>query len=161
MMNQRATKLADRLEHGANALGALVETLSASEWQTRLPGDNRKIGTVVHHVATVYPIEIHLAVTVAAGLPITGLTMNEVHEMNAKHATEWEQVSVGAALDLLRRNSAAAADAIRALSDPQLAQAATVSLYADAPVTCQFVLEDHAVRHSYHHLAAIRRALKR
>ena len=36
---------------------------------------------------------------------------------------------------------------------------AAVSLYADAPVTCQFVLEDHAVRHSYHHLARIRGAL--
>jgi len=34
-----------------------------------------------------------------------------------------------------------------------------VSLNADAPLTCQFMLEDHAVRHSYHHLAAIRRAL--
>jgi hypothetical protein len=35
-----------------------------------------------------------------------------------------------------------------------------VSLYGDAPVTCQFMLEDHAVRHSYHHLAGIRAALK-
>jgi hypothetical protein len=27
------------------------------------------------------------------------------------------------------------------------------------PLTCQFFLEDHAVRHSYHHLAGIRAAL--
>jgi hypothetical protein len=52
-----------------------------------------------------------------------------------------------------------AAAAIRALSDHELAQAAPVSMYADAPLTCQFVLEDHAVRHSYHHLARIRAAL--
>ena len=37
----------------------------------------------------------------------------------------------------------------------------TVSLNADAPLTCQFFLEDHAVRHSYHHLARIRAALAR
>jgi hypothetical protein len=36
-----------------------------------------------------------------------------------------------------------------------------VSLYEDAPVTCQFVLEDHAVRHSYHHLAGIKKAVRR
>ena len=30
-----------------------------------------------------------------------------------------------------------------------------LSLNGDAPLTCQFMLEDHAVRHSYHHLAAI------
>ena len=59
------------------------------------------------------------------------------------------------------RNSAAAAAAIRALTDEQLDRAAPVSLYADAPLTCQFVLEDHAVRHSYHHLAQPQRAVQR
>jgi hypothetical protein len=63
------------------------------------------------------------------------------------------------ALELLRQNSAAAAAAVRAFSDEQLAQAAPVSLYADAPLTCQFYIEDHALRHSYHHLAKIRAAL--
>ena len=81
--------------------------------------------------------------------------------MNARHAEEHDEVTKAAALELLRRNSAAAAAAIRALSDEELDRAATVSLYADAPLTCQFVLEDHAVRHSYHHLARIRAALKR
>jgi hypothetical protein len=64
-------------------------------------------------------------------------------------------------IDLLRKNSAEAAAAIRALTDDAISQAAPVSLYSDAPLTCQFVLEDHAVRHSYHHLARIRAALKR
>ena len=35
-----------------------------------------------------------------------------------------------------------------------------VSLNSYAPLTCQFLLEDHAVRHSYHHLARIRAALE-
>ena len=48
-----------------------------------------------------------------------------------------------------------------ALTDEQLRTAAPVSLYADAPLTSQFVLEDHAVRHSYHHLARIERAVQR
>jgi hypothetical protein len=34
-----------------------------------------------------------------------------------------------------------------------------VSLNADAPLTCQFMLEDHAVRHSHHHLARIKATL--
>jgi hypothetical protein len=36
-----------------------------------------------------------------------------------------------------------------------------VSLNGDAPLTCQFMLEDHAVRHSYHHLAILRGTVKR
>jgi hypothetical protein len=85
--------------------------------------------------------------------------MEDVHEMNARHAGENGAVTKADALDLLGRNSAAAAAAIRNLKDEELDRAATVSLYADAPLTCQFVLEDHAVRHSYHHLARIQRAL--
>ena len=131
------------------------------EWQTRLPGDGRRIGVVVHHVASVYPLEIQLAQTVAAGNPVTGVTMADVHAMNARHAEEHDTVTKMVALELLERNSAAAAAAIRALSDEQLDRAAVVSLYADAPLTSQFVLEDHAVRHSYHHLARIRATLQR
>jgi hypothetical protein len=160
-MSQRANALADRLEQGARALAAFASDLTDAQWQTRLPGDGRKVGVVVHHVASVYPLEIQLAQTVAGGKPVTGVTMSNVHEMNAGHSTEQDAVTKEATLDLLRRNSAAAAAAIRALSDEQLALAAPVSLYADAPLTCQFVLEDHAVRHSYHHLARIQGALKK
>ena len=39
-------------------------------------------------------------------------------------------------------------------------RAAPVSLNSDAPLTCQFFLEDHAVRHSYHHLPQIKAALE-
>ena len=70
--SQRAEALATRLENGATALAAFAATLSEAEWQTRLPKDGRKIGVVVHHVASMYPIEIQLASLLAAGRPITG-----------------------------------------------------------------------------------------
>jgi hypothetical protein len=43
----------------------------------------------------------------------------------------------------------------------EIDRAATVSVYSHAPLICQFVQEDQAVRHSYHHLARIRQALQR
>ena len=45
------------------------------------------------------------------------------------------------------------------MSDEELDRAAPISLNADAPLTTQFMLEDHAVRHAYHHLAKIKAAL--
>ncbi len=156
----RALALADRLERGAGALVALASALSDAEWRARLPGDGRPVGVVVHHVASVYPLEIQLAQTLAAGKPVEGITMDDVHAGNAAHAQKYGDVTKEAALDLLRRNSRAAADVIRGLRDEELDRAAPTSLYANAPLTCQFVLEDHAVRHSYHHLARIRAALK-
>ena len=156
----RANALAERLEQGASALVALANGLSDKEWQTRIPSDGRKVGVVIHHVASMYPIEIKLAQVLASGQPVTGVTWADVHAINAAHAKEHDEVTKEAALALLRQNSTAAADAIRALSDAELDSAAPLSLNADAPLTCQFMLEDHAVRHSYHHLAKIRAVLK-
>jgi hypothetical protein len=155
----RVNALAERLAQGANALEAVASALSETEWQTRIAGDGRAIGVVVHHVATMYPLEIQLAQVLAAGKPITDVTWDIVHELNGKHASANNSATKEAAIELLRQNSAAAAAAIRALSDEELDRAAPVSLYGDAPLTCQFFLEDHAVRHSYHHLARIRAAL--
>jgi hypothetical protein len=159
-MSQRTNALADRLEHGARDLASFASSLTDAEWQTGVPKDGRKVGVIVHHVATMYPLEIQLAQTLAAGKPVAGVTWDAVHELNARHAKEHDAVTKEAALDLLRRNSSAAAAAIRALSDEELDRAAPVSLNSDAPLTCQFMLEDHAVRHSYHHLDRIRAALK-
>ena len=156
----RAEALARRLELGIDALIAFSTTLTEKQWQTAIPKDGRKVGVVVHHVASVFPIEIQLAQVLAKGQAIAGVTWDDVHAMNAKHAQDNANVTKQEAIDLLRQNSAAAAAAIRALSDEELANAATNSLYADAPLTCQHMLEDHAVRHCYHHLAKIQAAVK-
>src|SRR3954451_3872144 len=103
-----ANALADRLERGARALAEFASGLTDVQWQTRVPRDGRTVGVIVHHVASVYPLEIQLAQTVAAGNPITGVTMDHVHEMNAAHAAENDGVSRDAAIALLRANSSAA-----------------------------------------------------
>lgn len=160
-ISRRAEALAIRLEQGASALASLASTLTEAEWQTRIPRDGRKVGVVVHHVGNMYPIEIEAAQTLAAGKPVLGVTAEVINEINARHAREFDAVTKDEALEFLGRNSATAAAAIRALSDEQLDRAAAISLNADAPLTCQFWLEDHPVRHSYHHIAKIRAALGR
>lgn len=159
-MSNRSNALADRLEQGARALATLAATLTETEWQTRIPKDGRKVGVVVHHVATMYPIEIQFAQTLASGNPVTGVKWDDIHALNANHAKENEDVTKEAALELLKRNSSAAEAVVRGFTDEQLDSAAPVSLNADAPLTCQFFIEDHALRHSYHHLEKIRAALK-
>jgi len=160
-MSELSHTLAERLEKGASALADFARSLTDAEWNTKVPKDGRTVGVVVHHVASVYPVEIQLAQTLAMGKPVTGVTWNGIHQMNGGHAKENAAATRSATLELLDENSRAAAATIRALSDEQLRSGGTISLYADAPLTCQFMLEDHAVRHSYHHLAVIRAALSR
>lgn len=158
----RAGALADRIEEGAALLAAFVEGLSDEEWRTPVSAtDRRPVGVIVHHVASVYPVEIQLAQTIARGQAVTDVTWGVVAEMNAGHAREQAEVTKADALELLRRNSHEAAAAVRSFTDEELDQAAPFSLSFGAPVTAQFVIEDHPLRHSWHHLARIRTAVGR
>jgi DinB superfamily len=160
-MSKRAEVLAQRIEQGARNLAALAEGLSDAEWRRVVPPDGRQVGVIVHHVASMYPIEIDLATVLASGKRIEGVTWAAVADINAKHAREHATVTKQQAIELLQRNSKAAADAVRAFSDEQLDRAAPVSLNGDAPLTTQFFIEDHALRHSWHHHAKIRALLEK
>ena len=160
--SRRAESLAARIEEGAAGLVAFAEGLSDAKWHTPVSAtDQRSVGVVVHHVASMYPIEIDLARAVASGRSVSDVTWEAVAQLNAKHAQDNAQVSKSAALELLRQNSRGAAAAVRAFTDQELDTAMPFSLSFGAPVTAQFVIEDHAMRHSWHHLAAIRKALGR
>src|SRR5271169_4372898 len=102
----RAEALADRIEEGAARLAAFAAGLSEEEWRTPLSKsgtDARSIGVIVHHVASVYPIEIDLARTIARGEAVADVAWNMIAELNAKHAHDQAGVTKAAALELLRR----------------------------------------------------------
>jgi SAM-dependent methyltransferase len=160
--SRRAALLADRIEQGAAGMAAFAEALSEAEWNTPVSEtDRRPVGVIVNHVASMYPIEVDVAKAVASGNAITDVTWDAVAQINAQNAQENAAVTKAAALELLRKNSRDAAAAVRALTDAELDQAAPFSLSFGAPMTTQFVIEDHALRHSWHHLARIRKALGR
>lgn len=160
--SRRAALLADRIEQGAAGLAAFAEGISEAEWHVPVSTtDHRSVGVIVHHVASMYPIEIDVARAVASGKAVTDVSWDAVAQINAKHAQDQASATKAATLELLRKNSREAAAAVRALTDDELDQAAPFSLSFGAPMTAQFVIEDHALRHSWHHLAKIRAALKR
>lgn len=155
----RAELLADRIKQGADGLAAFAEGLSDAEWSTPVSiTDRRTVGVIVHHVASMYPVEIDVARAIAAGQSVD-VTWEAVAELNAQHARENIGITKAAALELLRRNSSDAAAAVRLFTEDELDRAVPFSLSYGAPVTAQFVIEDHTLRHSWHHLAHIRKAL--
>ena len=159
--SHRAESLARRIEEGAAGLAAYVEGLSEAEWNLPVTAtDKRSIGIIVHHVASIYPVEIDAARAIASGQALMDITWAAVAELNGKHAQAQTGVTKAQALELLRRNSKAVADAVRGFTNEQLDTAAPFGLSFGAPVTAQFVIEDHALRHSWHHLARIRKAVE-
>lgn len=158
-MGSRARVLADRIAQGAEQIAAFAETLTDAQWATPVLPDGRKVGVMIHHVASVYPLEVDVARKLAAGESITGVTWGVIAEMNAKHARENPGVKQQETASLVRTSGKAASEAIAQFTDEMLDNGGTISLYGDAPLTCQFWVEDHPLRHSWHHYAKIRRAL--
>jgi hypothetical protein len=164
VQSRRAEQLASRIEEGAAGLAAFAESLSDAEWTKIVPeseGRGRTVGVIVHHVASVYPIEVHLAQVIGSGKAVTDVTWEAVADMNSNHSKDNGSIGKAAALQLLAKNSREAAAAVRLFTDEQLDTAAPFGLSYGAPVTAQFVIEDHALRHSWHHLGKIRKALGR
>jgi SAM-dependent methyltransferase len=160
--SRRAALLADRIEQGAAGLATFAEGISEAEWHVPVSNtDHRSIGVIVNHVASMYPIEIDVARAVAGGKAVTDVSWDAVAQINAQNAQENATVTKATALELLRRNSHEAAATVRAYTDDELDQAAPFSLSFGAPMTAQFVIEDHALRHSWHHLAKIKKVLGR
>jgi hypothetical protein len=158
-MPSRSELLARRIELGAAELAGFAAGLSDAQWRTVVPRDGRTAGVIVHHVASMYPIEIGVVQTAAKGTPVTEVTWEAVAQINAAHAGEHAAPTKQEALQLLEKNSRAAADAVRVFTDEELDRAVPFSLSFGAPMTVQFIIEDHPLRHPWHHLARIREAL--
>jgi hypothetical protein len=157
---KRAAALADRIVEGAELLASFAEGLTDEEWATRVTAtDKRTVGVTVHHVANMYSIEIGAVRAIAGGNAVTDVTWDAVAQINADHATEKNGVTKSEAIELLRKNAAEAAEAVRGMTDEELDTAAPFSLSYGAPVTAQFVIEDHPLRHAWHHLFRIKKAL--
>nr|HMN29346.1 hypothetical protein [Caldilineaceae bacterium] len=114
-MNKRAEALATRLEQGVFELADYAEGLTPQQWAAAVAEDGRSVGIVLHHVATMYPLEMELAQTIVNGQAIAGVTWDVVAQINAHHASEHAEPERGETLTLLRQNSSAAAAAVRTM----------------------------------------------
>lgn len=84
-MSKRTEELAVRLEQGYAQLASYAEGLSTQEWAALIPQEGRSVGVLVHHVATMYPVETGVAQIIAGGQAVAGLTWDLVADMNANH----------------------------------------------------------------------------
>jgi len=159
-MSNRADALADRIEAGAAALATFADTLTDAEWRTAQPRDGRTIGVIVHHVADIYPVEMDVVRMISGG-QAAPVTWDAVAELNAKHARANAAPVKADTLALLKANAKKVADEVRRMSDAELDTAAPLGLSSNAPVTAQYVIEDHPLKHPWHHLYRIRATLKR
>jgi hypothetical protein len=113
---------------------------------------------VAHHVAAGHEGILGIIKTVAAGQSVPNFTMDMLHDMNAKHAKEFANVSKAETIALHKKNAAAAAAVVRGLSDADLGKSATV-LTGMPPMSVEQIIHGILLNHVEEHLKSIRAAV--
>ena len=155
-MGQRATTLADRFEQANQEMIATVDRCSDAQWRVTTSGEQWSVAVVAHHVAEAHKYIAGLVHQIAAGQPLPPMTMDMIHQGNAEHAKQHADTTKAETLGLLRGNAAAAAAAVRGLSDEQLDRAAP--LLGGQPMSAQQVIENILIGHVKGHLGSIQTA---
>lgn len=156
-MGARAEELASKFDQACREFNTVVEGLSDAEWKTVTGGEKWSVGVVAHHVAGGHAGISGIVHAIGKGQALPGLTMEMIHENNAKHAKEHANTTKAETLTLLRENAAKAASTVRGLSDTELDRSAT--LLGGRTMTAAQAIEGILINHVREHLGNIRAAI--
>jgi hypothetical protein len=159
-MGARAEQLASKFEQTCREFNTIVERLSDAEWKKPTTAEKWSVGVVAHHVAGGHVGISGIVQRLAKGQPLPNMTMETLHEMNAKHAQEYANATKEETLGLLKTNGKQAAEVVRGLSDADLDRSGTVLTGMPAMTTAQ-AIEGILINHVNEHLENIRTAIGR
>jgi len=155
-MSERAAALAAEFERVNNELIATVEGLSDAQWRTTCAAEGWPVGVTAHHVAVSHGPVAGLAMLIANGQPLPGITPAQIDAGNAQHAREHANCTRAETVALLRNEGARAAGLVRGLSDEQLDR--TAPFFGGAPWSAADVVQRILIGHPQSHLASIQQA---
>src|SRR5438067_7143720 len=112
-MGAKGEALAKQFEAKAQEATGVLEKISDADWKKSTSGEKWTVGVVAHHVAGSHEGIAGIIKTVAAGQSMPNFTLDMLHEMNAKHAHDFANVSKAETVALHKKNAAAAAALVR------------------------------------------------
>ena len=156
-MAAKAEALAKQFEAKVQEATGVFDRLSDADWK-KTASEQWTVGVVAHHVAGGHEGISGIIKTVASGKSVPGFTMDMLHDMNAKHAKEFANVSKAETIALHKKNAAAAAAVLRGLSDADLSKSGTV-LTGMPPMSVEQIINGILLNHVEEHLKSIRKTI--
>jgi hypothetical protein len=153
-MAGKAEALAKQYEAKVQEATGVFDRLSDADWK-KTTSEKWTVGVVAHHVAGAHEGISGIIKTVAGGQSVPNFTMDMLHDMNAKHAKEFANVSKAETIALHKKNAAAAAAVVRGLSDADLGKSATV-LTGMPPMSVEQIINGILMNHVEEHIKSIR-----
>ena len=154
-MGDKSEALAKQYEAKVQEATAVLEKLSDADWNKTTAAEKWTVGVVAHHVAGAHEGIAGIIRTVAGGQSIPKITLDALHEMNAKHAQEFANAGKADTIALHKTGAAAAAALVRGLSDADLAKSGTV-LTGVPPMTVEQIVTNILINHVDEHVKNIK-----
>ena len=137
-----------------DVIGA-IDSCTEADWRRVCAGEERTVGVVAHHIATVEgTIADAIRGLGAGGHDAPNLSAEAIERMNAQHVETFATVGRAETLDLLRTNGASLTTTLAALDDTQLERAAGV--IGGYELRVAQMVELALIAHFREHLATIR-----
>src|SRR5262245_477846 len=159
-MGAKGEAFAKQFEAKVEEATALLEKLSDADWRKTTAPEKWTVAATAHHVASSYEPIAQIIKTIAAGQALPPFTRQMLDEMNAQHAKEFADCTKPETIALHKKGAAAAAAAVRGLSDAELAKTGTVFTGAP-PVSAEDMVNGALLGHIDEHVGSIRKAVGR
>jgi len=128
-MSQKAKELVERFNGVSNELISLVEKCSDEDWKKVVSAEEWTVGVVTHHVAEAhFGMLLDFAKNIVAGNALPEVSMDQIDQLNAKHAQDHASCTKEEVLPMLRKNVSSIAEFVNGLEDEDLDKTAHFSL---------------------------------
>jgi DinB superfamily len=157
-MGARSEALAKQFEARVQEAVAVLEQLSAADWNTVTEAEKWTVGVTAHHLASGLEPVAGIVRTIVSGQSRGTFTRAMLDELNARHAQAHAHCTKAETIALLQSGAAAAAAVVRGLHDDQLATSGTV--FTDAPpMTAEQLITAGLIGHIDAHFGSIRKTV--
>src|SRR5215510_2778977 len=157
-MGAKGEALASQFETKVTEATRLLEKLSDADWKKTTAAEKWTVAATAHHIASSYEPITRIIKTIAAGQALPYFTRQMLDEMNAQHAKEFAGCTKPETIALLKTGAAAAAAAVRTLSDSELAKTGTV-FTGMSPLSAEDMVKRALIGHVDEHFGNIRKAI--
>src|SRR5262245_34784571 len=159
-MGAKSEAFARQFESKAEDATAVLEKLSDADWKKTTAAEKWTVAATAHHLASSYEPITQIIKAIAAGQALPHFTRQMLDEMNAQHAQEFADCTKPETIALHTKGAAAAAAAVRGLSDAELAKTGTVFTEMH-PMSAEDMVKGALLGHIDEHLGSIRKTVGR
>jgi hypothetical protein len=154
-MGAKGEAFAKQFEAKVEEATTLLEKLTDADWKKTTAAEKWTVAVTAHHIASSYEPATHIIKTIAAGQALPHFTREILDAMNVQHATEFADCTKAETIALHKKAAAAAAAAVRGLSDGELAKTGTV-FTGMPPVSAEELVKRILLGHVDAHFGSIR-----